>query len=216
MLPHDEAYYTMLVQLCILLSLSLSLSLKLDMKLVRVQKTVDKKKLEKASEMLAKKQERRELSGVKQQNVNKYKSSEATASQIINKSYEDTSSAGANTKDIKIESFDISYGEKSLIQGANVTLAYGRRYGFVGRNGLGKSTLLRMIASRQLIIPAHLSVLHVEQEVTGDDTLALQSVLESWTLRENLLKEEKDLNAKMAKGEATSEAQSQRLQVGIF
>ena len=49
--------------------------------------------------------------------------------------------------------------------------------------------------------------------MTGDDTLALQSVLESWTVRENLLKEEKELNAKMANGEATSEAQSQRLQV---
>ena len=170
--------------------------------------------MERASELKLKKQERKDGGGA--DNKSKYKSSEATASQIINKSYEDTSSAGANTKDIKIESFDISYGEKSLIQGANVTLAYGRRYGFVGRNGLGKSTLLRMIASRQLIIPVHLSVLHVEQEVTGDDTLALQSVLESWTLRENLLKEEKDLNAQMAKGEATSEVQSQRLQVGIF
>ena len=127
MLPHDEANYTMLVQLCILLSLSLSLSLKLDMKLVRVQKTVDKKKLEKASEMLAKKQERRELSGVKQQqNVNKYKSSEATASQVINKKDEDPNSNN-NTKDIKLECFDISFGEKALIQGANITMAYGRR-----------------------------------------------------------------------------------------
>lgn len=173
-------------------------------------KTVDMKKLERASELQLKKQERKDAGGGAENKV-KYKSSEATASQIINKSYEDTSSAGANTKDIKIESFDISYGEKSLIQGANVTLAYGRRYGFVGRNGLGKSTLLRMIASRQLVIPAHLTVLHVEQEVTGDDTIALQSVLESWTVRENLLKEEKDLNAKMANGES-SEAQSQRLQ----
>ena len=68
-----------------------------------------------------------------------------------------------------------------------------------------------MISSRQLIIPAHLTILHVEQEVTGDDTLALQSVLESWTLRESLLQEEKELNKKMAAGE-TTEAESQRLQ----
>jgi ATP-binding cassette subfamily F protein 3 len=27
-----------------------------------------------------------------------------------------------------------------------MTLAYGRRYGLVGRNGLGKTTLLRMIS----------------------------------------------------------------------
>jgi ATP-binding cassette subfamily F protein 3 len=29
---------------------------------------------------------------------------------------------------------------------ADITLAYGRRYGLVGRNGLGKTTLLRMIS----------------------------------------------------------------------
>ena len=146
------------------------------------------KKLEKANELLQKKQERKEQSG-----VSKYKTSEATASQVINKKDEDPNCTN-NTKDIKIECFDISFGDKSLIQGANLTMAYGRRYGFVGRNGLGKSTLLHMISSRQLIIPAHMSVLHVEQEVTGDDTLALQSVLESDTKRESLLKEEKQLN----------------------
>lgn len=52
-----------------------------------------------------------------------------------------------------------------LLQGADIVLAYGRRYGFVGRNGLGKTTLLRMISSGQLRIPSHISILHVEQEV---------------------------------------------------
>ena len=37
----------------------------------------------------------------------------------------------------------------------------------VGRNGLGKTTLLRMISEKQLIIPSHVTVLHVEQEVGG-------------------------------------------------
>ena len=40
----------------------------------------------------------------------------------------------------------------------------------------------------------------MEQEVTGDDTLALQSVLESDEKRESLLKEEKDINDKMNSG----------------
>jgi ATPase subunit of ABC transporter with duplicated ATPase domains len=50
-----------------------------------------------------------------------------------------------------------------LLTGANMSLTYGRRYGLVGRNGLGKSTLLRTISRRQLIIPKHISILHVEQ-----------------------------------------------------
>lgn len=40
------------------------------------------------------------------------------------------------------------------------------RYGLVGRNGTGKSTLLRHISGREIYgIPAHIRILHVEQEV---------------------------------------------------
>ena len=81
--------------------------------------------------------------------------------------------------------------------GANLTLAFGRRYCLIGRNGIGKTTLLKMISSAQLKIPTHIRVLHVEQEVTGDDTLALDSVLSCDERRENLLKKEKELNEKI-------------------
>lgn len=87
-----------------------------------------------------------------------------------------------------------------LLTGADLNLAFGRRYGLVGRNGLGKTTLLKMIASQSLRIPSHISILHVEQEVAGDDTPALQSVLECDTTRESLLREEKELTAKISAG----------------
>ncbi|GFX06018.1 ATP-binding cassette sub-family F member 3 [Trichonephila clavipes] len=89
--------------------------------------------------------------------------------------------------DIKIENFDISFGDKTLLTGADLTLVYGRRYGMVGRNGIGKSTLLRMISSGQLKISNHLSILHVEQEVVGNDTIALDSVLECDEKRQGLI-----------------------------
>ena len=89
---------------------------------------------------------------------------------------------------------------RCLLQGAELSLATGRRYGLIGRNGLGKTTLLKMLASRSLRVPSHISILHVEQEVAGDDTVALQSVLESDTVREALLKEERSLNAHIANG----------------
>ena len=50
--------------------------------------------------------------------------------------------------------------------GASLTLAHGRRYGIIGRNGVGKSTLLRHIAMREVPIPAHITILFVEQEVS--------------------------------------------------
>ena len=148
---------------------------------------------------MAKKNEKKEK--VETKPANKYKTNEATASQVISK--KDTraeASGNNNSKDIRIENFDISFGEKVLLKGCNLTLTFGRRYGMVGRNGLGKSTLLKMISSGQLIIPSHISILHVEQEVTGDDTLALQSVLESDEKRESLLKEEKEINEKLNSG----------------
>lgn len=52
-------------------------------------------------------------------------------------------------------------------------------------------------SSGNLKIPSHITVLHVEQEVVGDDTDAIQSVLESDEKREGLLKEEREITAKL-------------------
>lgn len=104
------------------------------------------------------------------------------------------------TQDIRIENFDVAYGDRVLLQGADLVLAFGRRYGLVGRNGLGKSTLLHMIATAQLRIPSHISILHVEQEVTGDDTLAIESVLECDTVRNQLLEKEKEISTAINSG----------------
>ena len=53
-----------------------------------------------------------------------------------------------------------------MLQDATVTMAFGRRYGLVGRNGTGKTTLLRAMAYHQIKgIPENCQILHVEQEV---------------------------------------------------
>ena len=59
--------------------------------------------------------------------------------------------------------------------------------------GVGKTTLLRSVANRELRLPSHVTVLHVEQEVVGDDTVAVESVLECDEERTALLKREKEL-----------------------
>ena len=156
---------------------------------------VDTKKLEKAEQQLQKKLDKTSKTSSKP--ANRYKTNEATASQVISRKDARAEAQDKAVKDVRIENFDVAYGEKALLKGANLVLVYGRRYGMVGRNGLGKSTLLKMISGGQLVIPSHISVLHVEQEVTGDDTLALQSVLESDEKREALLKEEREVSQKL-------------------
>lgn len=68
--------------------------------------------------------------------------------------------------------------------------------GLVGRNGTGKTTLLRHMAMHAIDgIPANCQILHVEQEVSGDDTTALQCVLNADLERSQLLQEEEHLLA---------------------
>uniref|UniRef100_A0A671SMN7 ATP-binding cassette sub-family F member 3 n=1 Tax=Sinocyclocheilus anshuiensis TaxID=1608454 RepID=A0A671SMN7_9TELE len=165
--------------------------------------TVDAKKLEKAEAKLKAKHERRNEKDSQKSSSSPLVLEEASASQASSKKENRVDSSGKNRSyDIRIENFDVSFGERCLLLGAELCLASGRRYGLIGRNGLGKTTLLKMLASRSLRVPLHISILHVEQEVAGDDTVALQSVLESDTVREELLKEECTLNAHIANGTA--------------
>lgn len=55
-----------------------------------------------------------------------------------------------------------------------------------------------------LMIPSHISVLHVEQEVEGDETIALESVLECDEEREKLLREEKTISLQLSSRYITS------------
>lgn len=161
---------------------------------------VDSRKLEKAEAKLQQKQEKRSNEVIRGVPIApKYET--ASASQVTSKKENKLEAKGNNrTQDIRIENFDIAYGDRVLLQGADLVLAFGRRYGFVGRNGLGKTTLLRMISGGHLKIPSHITVLHVEQEVIGDDTTALDSVLQCDEVRERLLAREKEIGALINSG----------------
>ncbi|KAG0591226.1 hypothetical protein M758_1G156000 [Ceratodon purpureus] len=110
---------------------------------------------------------------------------------------------GTVAKDIRMDNFSISMGGRELINEATVTLAHGRRYGLVGRNGTGKTTLLKHMAMHAIDgIPRNCQILHVEQEVVGDDTTVLQCVLDSDVERKQLMEEE----AKLSQQKGTSTA----------
>ena len=79
------------------------------------------------------------------------------------------------------------------------------RYGLVGPNGHGKTTLLRHIGTRSLQIPPNIDVLYCEQEVVATDDSALQTVLMADVKRTDLLKEEVDLLKAQNKGKDVTE-----------
>jgi ATP-binding cassette subfamily F protein 3 len=102
-----------------------------------------------------------------------------------------TNVANVPGRDIKVENFSLAYGKVELITCSDITIVYGRKYGLIGRNGMGKTTLLKHISNREIDIPSHMSVLHVEQEIEGTDTTVIQAVLQADVEREKLLAEEK-------------------------
>lgn len=51
--------------------------------------------------------------------------------------------ATGKTMDISVNDISIGVPGKQLVNGASLKLIYGHKYGLIGRNGIGKSTLLR-------------------------------------------------------------------------
>lgn len=135
----------------------------------KVESRVDRKKLEKAERKIRAKQDKKQMKTVT------YESSRLLNQPAETMTYEEFYMAvnplqlGADSqsksKDVKIDRVDISIGGQRILTDASLTLAYGHRYGLVGQNGIGKSTLLRALSRREVAIPTHISILHVEQEV---------------------------------------------------
>ena len=105
--------------------------------------------------------------------------------------------ANDNARDVQLRDFDLPNlrgGGPDLLSGANLTLAHGRRYGLMGRNGCGKTTMMTYIAGRQVNkdggggVPKNMSMLLVRQEIVGNDWSAVETVLKSDVKREGVKK----------------------------
>lgn len=106
-----------------------------------------------------------------------------------------------NALDIKVEKFSISARGKDLFVNANLNITAGRRYGLVGPNGMGKTTLLTHIAARKLAIPSNIDVLLCEQDVEASESPAFDVVLKADKKRLQLLEEEAHLVALSENGD---------------
>ncbi|ESK98015.1 abc transporter [Moniliophthora roreri MCA 2997] len=81
---------------------------------------------------------------------------------------EDTAS-----KDLDLHGVNISIGNRDILRDAHLKLAPGVKYSLVGRNGVGKSTLMRAIAERLIPgIPKSLRILLLMQTYGSDNDQA--------------------------------------------
>eukprot|EP00930_Biecheleria_cincta_P019325 TRINITY_DN14776_c0_g1_i2.p1 TRINITY_DN14776_c0_g1~~TRINITY_DN14776_c0_g1_i2.p1 ORF type:complete len:729 (+),score=166.40 TRINITY_DN14776_c0_g1_i2:30-2216(+) len=95
-------------------------------------------------------------------------------------------------------------GGPDLLEDASFTMTWGRRYGLIGRNGKGKSTLLRYLAARRVGgLPEAVTVHYVSQEVAFSaaamDQMPAQVVVDADVQRRLLLAELKELDGKIEK-----------------
>ena len=92
------------------------------------------------------------------------------------------------SRNVDLKRVNITINTNELLTGATLRLHEGRHYGLVGRNGVGKSTLLRRMALARIDgFPDYLMVLHVRQEIPGDDTPVVETVIRSDKERLDLL-----------------------------
>ncbi|KAG0361923.1 ABC transporter ATP-binding protein arb1 [Podila minutissima] len=83
----------------------------------------------------------------------------------------------ALSRDIKIESFSLSFHGRELISNTDIDLNFGRRYGLIGANGSGKSTFLECLANREVPIPEHIDIYLLQEEAAPSDFNAIEAVV---------------------------------------
>lgn len=86
----------------------------------------------------------------------------------------------SNCVDVKVDSFSLEVSGKVLIEDSKLLLTAGRKYGLVGQNGTGKTTLMYAIARKEIVgMTKKPQVLMIEQEIIGDEKTPLEMILET-------------------------------------
>ena len=80
---------------------------------------------------------------------------------------------------VQVNNFSIAIGPKKLFEDSEFVLSPGNIYGLIGKNGCGKTTLLRMISTREFPVNEKILVLHVEQEIENTEKNPVELLLAS-------------------------------------
>jgi len=83
------------------------------------------------------------------------------------------------SRDIKIDNFSVTFHGAELLQDTKLELSCGQRYGLIGANGSGKSSLLAVLGNREVPIQEHIDIYYLSREAPASEKTALESVMEA-------------------------------------
>ncbi|CAG8721939.1 2790_t:CDS:2, partial [Acaulospora morrowiae] len=106
------------------------------------------------------------------------------------------------SKEVDLKDVNITVGHQELLVDSRLQLKTGVHYGLIGRNGVGKSTLLRCIGTRELIgFPKNVRVLYIEQLEHIDESLRVIDLVLQADEERTMLLQEKQILQQAAEGE---------------
>lgn len=116
-----------------------------------------------------------------------------------------------------IYEFEMDIRGNTLLSGTPLILNPNHRYGLIGKNGVGKTTLMRLIASGQVIgVPKHLKVFLVEQEAKASAKTVVETVLEADEELNELREEEEELILSGEGGDRLSEVMDRLAEMDAY
>lgn len=127
-----------------------------------------------------------------------------------------TSTKGVDdrSRDINVQDFTLQHKGMVMLDHTEIVLNHGNRYGLIGRNGCGKTTLMKALGARAVPIPAGIDTFHLKEEIEASDTItALEAVMSVDEERDRLEKQAENLNAALAVISEAEDAEEQQEQI---
>ena len=128
----------------------------------------------------------------------------------------DEDAGGGGEHDLNVGPFTMNFRGNDLLVDAKIKVAAGRRYGLVGKNGCGKTTLLRFMSRYEIEkFPTGLKMFLVDQEASSKiqmagDKSVVQTVLEADYALLTLQKEAEELKQKMIDRDVAQEEEKKK------
>lgn len=82
-----------------------------------------------------------------------------------------------NLNSLSLKNFDLSINDKLLFENSSLILSYGKIYGLIGKNGYGKTSLIKQLPT--ICNDDKLRILYVEQELIFDSRNPIEFVFDS-------------------------------------